>query len=111
VLGGGSGLDVFRFNAPLDATTNVDRITDFGTTDDRIQLDDAVFTAVGAVGQLSNAAFRLGTAAADASDRIVYDSGTGQLWYDADGVGGTAAILFAKLAPGTLLSVDDFWVV
>ena len=53
---------------------------------DRIALDDAVFTGLG-LGALNANAFVIGTAAADADDRIVYDSATGALSFDADGTG------------------------
>ena len=36
-------------------------------------------------------------AALDANDFLLYDSGTGTLYYDADGLGGTAAVQFASL--------------
>ncbi|HWT13405.1 MAG TPA: hypothetical protein VN231_11670, partial [Allosphingosinicella sp.] len=54
------------------------------------------------------AAFRQGAAAADASDRIVYDQATGQLFYDGDGSGAAAQILFATVAAGTALTSADF---
>jgi hypothetical protein len=49
---------------------------------------------------------RAGTVATDASDRIVYDSDTGRIYYDADGLGGAAQILFARV--DTPLSRVDF---
>jgi Ca2+-binding RTX toxin-like protein len=57
---------------------------------------------------LSAAAFRLGAAAADADDRIIYDSATGRIYYDADGSGGGAKVLFAQVAAGTTLTNTDF---
>jgi len=110
VLSGGSGADVFRFNSRLNSSNHVDRITDFSGADDLMMLSDVAFAAVGAPGTLSEEAFRLGTAAADATDRIVYDSSTGSLWYDADGAGGAAAILFATVTPGSVITFDDFLV-
>ncbi len=111
VLTGNAGLDLFRFSAALNATTNVDRITDFVVADDTIQLDDAVFAGVGPLGALSAGAFRTGTAAADASDRVIYDSATGKLYFDADGNGAGAQVLFATLTAGTALTVTDFVIV
>ncbi|TFF22006.1 hypothetical protein E3C22_15265 [Jiella endophytica] len=108
-LTGGAGDDVFVFSTAL-GTNNVDTITDFGTGNDTIHLDDAVFTAL-AAGALSDDAFTIGTAATDADDRIIYDQATGHLLYDADGNGAGAAIHFATLDPGLNLTADDFLVV
>ena len=50
-------------------------------------------------------------AAADATDRIVYDSTTGDLYYDSDGVGGAASVKFAALTGAPTLAATDFEVV
>ena len=110
LLTGGTGADFFRFTSPLGAG-NADRIADFRAVDDRIDLDNAVFTRIGPLGHLAAGAFRVGTGARDASDRVVYNDDTGQLFYDADGSGSAHAVLFATVAPHTSLSVADLWVV
>ena len=110
-LNGGAGLDRFIFHTAPSATLNVDRITDFVAADDRIDLDDAVFAAVGPVGALSAAAFRAGTAAADSSDRVIYNEASGQLLYDADGSGAGAAVLFATVTAHSALTVPDLFVI
>ena len=74
---------------------------------DLIMLDRAIFGAVNA-GTLSGSAFVAGTAAIDADDRIIYDSATGEIFYDADGNGSSAAILFAKVTAGTALTAKSF---
>ncbi|MCW5664654.1 MAG: hypothetical protein KIT35_12530 [Piscinibacter sp.] len=111
VLTGNAGLDLFRFTGVPNASSNSDRITDFVAADDTIQLDDAGFVGIGALGALTAGAFRAGTAAADASDRVIYDSATGRLYFDADGNGAGAQVLFATLTAGTALSVTDFVIV
>ncbi len=95
-MSGGIGQDYFVFNTAL-GPNNRDGITDFVHADDTIRLDDAIFTAVGPLGTLAASAFHLGTAAADSLDRIIYNSANGQILYDADGLGGVAAVLFATL--------------
>lgn len=107
-LTGGSGTDGFHFDAPLSARFNVDQILDFSRADDTIFLDRDVFTGIAATGALIAGAFRLGTAAADANDRILYDQASGKIFYDADGAGGVAAVLFAQVSAGTTLTNADF---
>ena len=94
--------------AALSAATNVDDILDFSVVDDTIQLDRDIFTSITVDGTLAAGAFHAGTAAADADDRIVYNAATGEIFYDADGVGGAAQILFATVNAGTALTNADF---
>lgn len=112
-LTGGAGSDTFIFNSTLDAVNNVDLITDFSVADDTIQLDDAFFSEVGPMGTLAFSTFRYNTSgnAEAAEDRIIYESDTGKLVYDADGNGSGAGIHFATLAPNLLLSGLDFVVI
>ncbi|ESR25656.1 Alkaline phosphatase [Lutibaculum baratangense AMV1] len=107
---GGLGNDVFVFDTALNAATNVDEITGFVVADDTIWLDDAVFAAL-SVGALSASSFRIGAAAADADDHVIYNQATGDLFYDADGAGGAAQIRFATLNTGLTMTAADFMVV
>ena len=84
---------------------------DFVHGQDVIQLDDDIFAAAGAVGTLDSNALVLGNAAADADDRIIYNSASGNIFYDADGNGAGAAILFAHVTAGTVLTNSDFQIV
>jgi Ca2+-binding RTX toxin-like protein len=109
-LVGGAGTDWFDFAAVLNAITNVDRITDFQTGVDRIRLESDFFAGL-APGALATGALRAGagaTQAADADDRVVYNSTTGALYFDADGLGGAAAVQFAILGTGLSLTAADF---
>ncbi len=112
VLTGGAGLDVFQFSSALNAVSNVDRITDLNVVDDRIQLANAGFTKPTALGVLSVNNFRanLGGTAVDADDYILYDTDSGQLYYDADGSGAGARILIATLTGLPVLTAADIFV-
>jgi Ca2+-binding RTX toxin-like protein len=107
---GGDGQDVFVFDTAPSAT-NRDTIHNFIVADDTIQLNRSVFSAL-TPGVLAPDAFVTGAAALDANDRIIYNSATGALLYDADGSGAGAAVQFATLVGvvGTL-SAADFVVV
>ncbi len=115
---GAGGADVFMFTyAPGAQSTwgkaNVDLILDFTTGVDTIELAASVFPGL-AIGALPTAAFHAGTAAHDADDRIIYDSASGQLWFDPDGSGGQAAMLFATLGESShpaAIAPSDFAVV
>jgi Ca2+-binding RTX toxin-like protein len=110
MLTGLGGADSFLFDTPLDAAVNIDVITDFDVADDTILLDDAIFSSLG-LGTISSDEFVIGAVALDANDLIIYNDATGALYYDSDGVGGTAAIQFAELMPGLALTSLDFLVV
>ncbi|MGE5563565.1 MAG: beta strand repeat-containing protein [Bacillota bacterium] len=110
VLNGGANADTFLFSSALNPTTNVDAISGFVAADDTIMLSSAIFTAAGPDGTLNANAFRVGTAAHDLDDRIIYDQTSGRIYYDADGSGAGARVLFAKVAPGTVLTNADFQV-
>jgi Ca2+-binding RTX toxin-like protein len=110
-LTGLGGQDSFLFDTALDPARNLDVITDFNVGDDTILLDDAIFSSSLGLGNIAAGEFVIGTAALDANDRIIYDSNTGALFYDSDGVGGTAAVQFATLSAGLALTNLDFFVV
>ncbi|MBR1148206.1 S-layer family protein, partial [Bradyrhizobium sp. AUGA SZCCT0431] len=99
-LFGGGNNDVFVFDTALDATTNVDTIKDFNaSTADDIQLENSIFTALSTTGVLNAANFRAsaGGDAADGNDFVLYDTGNGNLYYDADGNGAGNKVLFARI--------------
>jgi len=111
-LTGGAGEDSFRFSTEL-GNGNVDRIRDFDVDDDMILLDNRIFTEVGEDGLLDLLAFHKSAAGVsqDASDRIIYDTDSGALCYDADGTGDIEAIQFAQLNRGLDLSADNFVII
>jgi Ca2+-binding RTX toxin-like protein len=114
-LTGGLGADKFVFNTALSATTNLDTITDFSHGQgDKIQLDNAVMAALGvATGSLGTQFFAAAgaTNGNDADAHIVYNTTTGDLYYDSNGVtaGGTTKI--AVIAGHPALVVGDFEII
>ena len=111
-LTGFAGADTFAFNSALGAA-NVDVITDYSVVADRIMLENAVFIGLGA-GPLLASAFSssIDGFATDATDRIMYETDTGFLWFDQDGsAGGFARIRFGDLAGSLGMTAGEFVVV
>ena len=84
--------------------------------DQKVAEADGELVAVGwftglANGTLAADAFRIGAAAADATDRIIYNSATGALLFDADGSGAGAAVQFATLDTGLAMTASEFFVI
>ncbi len=107
-LVGNGGGDTFVFNSAIGAG-NLATISGFAHGQDHFNLDNAIFTQLGADGALGAGAFVNGAAALDAADRIIFDSATGNVSYDADGSGAGAAVVFATiqtLLTGTLDHTD-----
>jgi uncharacterized protein (TIGR01370 family) len=109
VLQGLGGADRFVF-ATAPGTGNVDRIVDFTPGVDQIALRQSAFAGL-ATGALSANAFFTGAAAHDADDRIIYNSATGALFFDADGNGAGAAVQFATVVAGLPIAASDFIVI
>ena len=111
VLSGAHGADIFAFTTGLFvSSSNADVITDFASGIDMIALDNAVFVGL-AEGALAAGAFRIGTAAQDADDRIIYDPSSGRLLFDDDGDFSGSAMLFATLTNQPALTASDFTVI
>jgi Ca2+-binding RTX toxin-like protein len=110
-LAGGAGNDSFVFDS-APGVGNVDRISDFDVAGDLIRLDDAVFAGL-AAGALFSSGFTANTTglATSASNRIIYETDTGRLFFDIDGAGGVTSVQFAKLIAGLALTNADFLVV
>ena len=85
-LTGGLGSDSFVFNTALNATTNVDTITDF-SAGDKIALSKSIFKAFAKDKTVATDKLVYGDKAIDTNDFIIYDQATGKLYYDADGSG------------------------
>ncbi|WP_414472361.1 calcium-binding protein [Microvirga sp. M2] len=118
ILTGGSGSDRFRFDAALNARTNLDTVTDWRNGDDKFLLDDAVFKKIGAgtaAGRTLSAKFFAFGPRKDKDDYLAYDSRTGKVSYDADGIGTKyKPIDFLQLQKGLsakTLNAGDFLIV
>jgi len=105
-LSGGAGADRFVF----DSLSGVDSVLDFASAADLLAFDDAVFAQVGAEGPLAASALRQGAGATqggDADDRIVFDTATGNLYYDADGSDAAPSLQVAQLAGVSAIEASD----
>ncbi|MDI6027398.1 S8 family serine peptidase [Corticibacterium sp. UT-5YL-CI-8] len=112
MLLGKGGADTFVFDQALGAG-NIDTITDFDAPLDLIRLDNAIFLGL-SDGALTSAAFRANATglAGDSSDRIIYETDTGELYFDRDGTGSTYnPVLFAILSNHETITYQDFVVV
>jgi len=112
-LTGGTGSDRFVFDTTL-GTSNIDTVTDFIKGSDKIVLDDDIFAKLG-TGTLAGKAllaanYKVGTAAGDANDYIIYNPATDKLYYDNDGNGAHAAVQIGviTLAGTTAPALSDF---
>ena len=111
-LKGGSGWDTFVFDTKL-GSSNVDTITSFNVEQDNIFLGAWVFNNIG-YGDLEERQFYAAAGATeghDRNDRIIYDTATGSLYYDADGSRSGDAVRFAVVSGAPDLTHEDFVIV
>ena len=109
-LTGNAGDDDFNFQEAL-ADGGVDLITDMTVGSDEIWLA-SWWGGLAAEFLVANQ-FRSGagaTTATTANHRVIYNSTTGDLYFDADGAGGAAAVRFAVLGNTAAIGFDDFHV-
>ena len=112
-LTGGGGRDSFVFHASESA---LDTVTDFVSAIDKFVFDNNGFAGIGAPGDFTagDTRFTAGagfTSGRDATDRFVYDTSSGNLYYDADGSGAGASRLVASLQGAPALAATDIQVV
>ncbi len=109
-LVGGSGADKFVFDKNVYAA-GVDYLTDFGRVD-TLLLDNDAFRGIGGPGKLAAFKFKnIDTGLPDGNDRFYYSQQSGALWYDPDGSGFKAWVLFADLQDGARLTAADFQII
>jgi Tol biopolymer transport system component len=105
-LMGGFDRDYFTFNSP---TEGIDTISDF--EGDAILVSASGFGGGLAVGDLPSSQFTIGSSAANAGDRFIYNSSTGALFFDADGNGSQGQVQVAVLSSNPALSSSNIFVV
>jgi Ca2+-binding RTX toxin-like protein len=108
-LTGGAGSDKFTFN---NRNEEIDTITDFlSSQGDKITVSAAGFGGGLAAGvEITAAQFVLGTTALNASNRFIYNTITGGLFFDGDGTGTLAAIQIATLSSKPTLTASNILV-
>ncbi|MEH2319632.1 beta strand repeat-containing protein, partial [Nostoc sp.] len=106
-LTGGNGNDTFTFNLKGQG---VDRVDDFNATNELIKIlgyDNAL-----SKGSLQKSQFTIGASATTSNQRFIYDSSTGGLYFDSDGIAAAfTQVKFAQLSSGLSLTNKNFVVV
>jgi Ca2+-binding RTX toxin-like protein len=98
VMTGGGGNDQFVFDEPLNVT-GIDQIRDFGLGADKLVFKKTIYTGLSGT-SITAAQFltAAGAIAATTSEqRFIYNLSTGDLRFDADGIGAGASTLVANL--------------
>lgn len=111
-LTGSLGKDSFVFASKLN-DFNVDKITDFNIADDSLLLDRTIFKALNSGNVLTAQELFVSanaTAAENATQRVIFNTAQQSLYYDADGVGGENAMLFALLPNVASLNAGQIFI-
>jgi Ca2+-binding RTX toxin-like protein len=108
---GGAGADVFIFDVARGR--HADKVTDFESGTDTVELVLSAFSALGGGGALDPDMFITGRAAKQADDHLIYNDKNGKLFYDADGSGAGRKKLVATFTdfndiPVPSLDAGDF---
>jgi preprotein translocase subunit SecB len=106
-LKGGGGADVFKF---VSTFGGVDSITDFTSGTDKIEIVSQNFGNL-ALGALALSRFKYNTVATTSEAAFLYNSATGALSFDRDGVGSAAATPIATLTGAKTLYASDIRIV
>jgi serralysin len=111
-LTGNDGEDFFVFDTTPSAG-NADTITDFTAGVDSLVFNNAIFSRIGKDGTLAQGALAVNdiATAAERNDRVIYNSATGELFYDADGSRSGKAVLIAEIGAGLALTAADVLVI
>ncbi|BDI15284.1 hypothetical protein ANSO36C_10860 [Nostoc cf. commune SO-36] len=108
-LYGGSGSDTFVFSS---FNEGLDTIYGFKTTNEVIQVSSAGFGGGFSAGVLLANQFTLGTSATTSTERFIYNSTTGALFFDQDGSASAfTQVQFGLVTAGLSLNNSNFVVV
>ncbi|MFN6450436.1 MAG: calcium-binding protein [Nostoc sp. DedSLP05] len=106
---GGTGIDTFVFN---NFNEGVDTIYNFNDINETIQVSASGFGGGLSTGVLKASQFTIGTSASTGTQRFIYNSTTGALFFDEDGSAGAFnKVEFARLSTGLALTYKNFVVV
>ncbi len=106
ILYGGDGNDTFVFNSYNEG---LDTIYDLNAANELIQVSAAGFAGGLSTGSLQISQFIIGASATTSSQRFIYDSTIGGLFFDQDGSGSAfAQVQFAQLSTGLSLTNNNF---
>jgi Ca2+-binding RTX toxin-like protein len=109
-LTGGTGQDSLYLTDTR--TGGYDTITDFAVGDDTIFISKAEFgLSQSQDTTLDSSLFRVGISATTAGDRFIYNQATGNLFFDKDGVGGTAQVQIALFSNQAMLTNANITVI
>lgn len=106
-LTGGGGPDRFNFRS-LASAEGVDTITDFKSELDTLFIQAGTFSNTLFAGDDVNLQSGLAPLAIGTGPQFLYNTSTGDLFFDRDGTGATAAIRFAILSGAPVLTGSDF---
>ncbi|MHC5596588.1 MAG: beta strand repeat-containing protein [Nostoc sp.] len=111
-LYGGGGIDTFDTFGFNSFNEGIDTIYDFDATNELIEVSAVGFGGGLSAGVLSAAQFSIGASATTSTERFIYNSTTGALFFDQDGNGGAfTQVQFALVTAGLSLTNNNFVVV
>ena len=116
VLNGGLGNDTFVFSTALNASTNVDSIVGMqASATDTIWLSKLVYADLATAGSTAGTALQAGefasvagaSASVGSNVHVIFDTSTGNLYYDANGGALDGRTLFAQVDLASLSGTVD----
>lgn len=111
-LTGNGGRDSFVFASTL-SDFNVDTITDFNVAEDVLILERTIFNALNKGDVLTQQELLISSNAINAENaaqRLIFNTTSQGLYYDADGLGGENAMLFALLPNVAMLNASQIFI-